>query len=277
MRVLVTGGGGWIGRAVQAQLEKRDHTCIVFDRAHDGGDVTHEARVHEAVEDVDHVIHLAGVLGTHELFADPVSAVDINVMGSLYVTQACAELDVGLTEITMPRVNPSLYAATKACAMDMAEAYRHNGDLRVSYVRAYNAYGPGQAYGGDHPQKIIPTFSRAGWLGDPLPVWGDGMLWVDLVHVDDVARMLVEAMAFGDGEVFDAGSGYVQTVMEVARKVIDITGGRSDIKHLPPRLGERRQSTSRDVAQGDGWGLLKGWRPVFDPDRFREAVESYRS
>jgi UDP-glucose 4-epimerase len=275
MRVLVTGGSGWIGRATAKVLETRGHEPVAFDR-HTGHDVRDEVQVKEAVDSVDHVIHLAGVLGTHELFDDPTGAVEANVLGALNVTLACSTFDVPLTEITMPRVNPSLYAATKACAMDIALAYKEAGRLRCSFVRAYNAYGPGQAYGGDHPQKIVPTFATKGWAGEPLPVWGDGSLWTDLVHVDDVARMLVEAMSFGNGEVFDAGSGYPQTVLEVARKVIDLTGGRSSIQHNPHRVGERRVSTEADVARGEGWELLSGWRPVFDPTLFAEAVESYR-
>lgn len=279
----MTGGSGWIGRATLRALEVQGHEGVPFDRStHPEADVTDRDAVYESIGEVEHVIHLAGVLGTHELFRDPHVAVQVNVLGSLNVTKACAEWEVGLTEITMPRVNPSLYAATKACAMDIAEAYRECCGLRVSYVRAYNAYGPGQAYGGDHPQKIVPTFSRAAWLGLPLPVWGSGDLICDLVHVDDVARMLVEATAFGDGQVFDAGTGYRQTVMQVAEEVLDVAfraGVRSkanSIDHLPPRRGERLRSTERDYAHGEGWELLRGWRPVFDLHRFREAVESYR-
>jgi UDP-glucose 4-epimerase len=187
MRVLVTGGSGWIGQATMRQLEKRGHTGVSFDRSH-GSDILDSISLERAVGNVDHVIHLAGVLGTHELFENPWGAVDINVVGSLNVTKACLDVGIGLTEITMPKVNPSLYAATKACAMDIAEAYRIAEGLSVSYVRAYNAYGPGQAYGGDHPQKIIPTFASRAWAGEPIPIWGEGLLWVDLVHVDDVAR-----------------------------------------------------------------------------------------
>jgi nucleoside-diphosphate-sugar epimerase len=160
--------------------------------------------------------------------------------------------------------------------MDIALAYTAAGKLRSSFVRAYNVYGPGQAYGGDHPQKIVPTFATRGWAGKPLPVWGDGYLLTDLVHVDDVARMLVEAMRFTDGEVFDAGTGYAQPVAVVADRVIELTGGRSKIDHLPPRPGERRESTDADFASGEGWDQLGGWHPVFDPERFAEAVESYR-
>lgn len=275
MRVLITGGSGWIGRATIDRLRLEGHEAFTFDRT-SGSDVTDTPLVYDAVGGVDHVIHLAGLLGTHELLDQAERAFQVNVLGSLHVTTACVKHGVGLTQITMPRVNPSLYAATKACAMDTSEAYRHSGDLHVSYVRAYNAYGPGQAYGGDHPTKIVPSFATKGWLGESLPVWGSGTLHVDLVHVDDVARMLVAAMKFGDGQVFDAGTGYVQTVLEIARDVIHITGGRSDIQHLPRRKGERLRSTGQDVAAGEGWDLLGGWHPVFDHDLFVAAVESYR-
>lgn len=283
MRVLVTGSSGWIGRATCAQLVRRGHTVASFDRR-DGRDISRPDDIGSAIAEVDHVIHLAGVLGTHELLSDPVGAVEINVLGSLHVTLACLEHDVGLTEITMPRVNPSLYAATKACAMDLAEAYRHAEKLRVSYVRAYNAYGPGQAQGGDHPQKIIPTFATRAWRAEPLPIWGTGLLLCDLVHVDDIARCLVEAMYFTDGQVFDAGTGYAQTVREVAARVLRVVeqaGGHrvalsSDIEWLAPRPGERETTTEADVARGAGWELLDGWHPTFDPRRFEEAVLSYR-
>jgi UDP-glucose 4-epimerase len=265
MRVLVTGSSGWIGRATCAQLVRRGHEAVSFDRSH-GADVTRHDDLSLAVSRVDHVIHLAGVLGTHELFSNPAEAVEI----------ACLEHDVGLTEITMPRVNPSLYAATKACAMDISEAYRHAEKLRVSYVRAYNAYGPGQAQGGDHPQKIIPTFATKAWRGEPLPIWGDGNLLCDLVHVEDVARMLVEAIHFTDGQVFDAGTSYGQTVCQVASRVLGITGSKAGIEFLEARPGERRSPTRDDVAHAEGWELLDGWHPIFDPRRFEEAVQSYR-
>lgn len=279
MRVLVTGGSGWIGQATCRALEARGHTPLVFDRAN-GLDVRDVAAVGEQVAQVEHVIHLAGVLGTHELFSSPERAVEANVLGALNVTLACVRSGIALTEITMPRVNPSLYAATKACAMDIALAYQAAGDLQCSFVRAYNAYGPGQAYGGDHPQKIIPTFASKAWAGESLPVWGAGELWTDLVHVDDVARMLVLAMDFRDGQVFDAGSGFPQTVNAVAERVINIVsdecGLSSTVEHMEPRKGERTHSTDADVASGEGWNLLDGWRPVFDPQRLSDAVMSYR-
>jgi UDP-glucose 4-epimerase len=278
-RVLVTGGSGWIGRATCGYLASLGYEPVPYDRT-SGHDILDRAELVAATADVDHVIHLAGVLGTHELFMNPDEAVSVNVAGSLNVVLACLEHDLALTEITMPRVNPSLYAATKACAMDIALAYVDAGMLRASFVRAFNAYGPGQAYGGDHPQKIVPTFASKAWAGEPLPVWGDGRLLTDLVHVDDVARCLVAGMGAPVGAVIDAGTGFGLPVLEVARMVMDIVeehgGPAGTVRLLPPRAGERRESTSADLASADGWRYLDGWRPQFERDRFTEAVLSYR-
>jgi UDP-glucose 4-epimerase len=273
-KVVVTGGSGWIGTAVCKELRKRRHQAIPFDKS-TGDDVTNVQQVDEAVRGSDHVIHLAGVLGTHELFDRPGTAVDVNVQGSLNVIQACDLYDVGLTKVIIPFVNPSIYAATHRCAYDLSEAYRKSKRLRVSYVRPFNAFGPGQAYGDGHPQKIIPTFAVAAWEGKPLPVWGDGSLWVDLVHVDDIARMFVDAIPFDKGEQFDAGTGVAHSVKEIAETVIKMTGSDSKIKHLAPRDGEREVSTVDDVADSSTWGQLD-WHPEFSWESLEETVLSYR-
>lgn len=273
MHVLVTGGRGWIGRHTCADLERRGHTVHPFDVT-DGADVRDDGWLDEHVAGCDAVIHLAGLLGTHELFDKPHAAVDVNVMGTLNVLEACRRRGASYVGIMMPQVNPSLYSATKGCGRAMAEAYHAAHGVPVSHVIAYNAYGPGQAHGSDHPQKIVPTFATSAWAGRPIPIWGDGKLYVDLVHVTDVARMLVDALDHGSCEVFDAGTGAAFTVATVAKMVQQVTGD-TGIEWLDPRPGERRKRTSDDYAKGRGWELLD-WRPKFDDHLLREAVESYR-
>lgn len=272
MKVLVTGGAGWIGSHVVAQLEAEGHDVKVFDHAF-GDDVRISWSIIQAVKGYDHVIHLAGVLGTHELFDRPAVAVNVNVTGTLNVLEACHRQGAGFVGISMPDVNPSIYAATKMCAHRLADAYLAAHGLPVSHVIAYNAYGPGQKIGPGHPRKIIPTFATAGWTGDPIEVWGDGRLTVDLVHVEDVARCLVDAMKFTAGEVIHAGTGHAHTVLHVAQRVQEWTGSRSEIVHLDPRSGERRKSTAKDVAPIDS---VLGWFPEFSWDRIRDTVETYR-
>jgi hypothetical protein len=96
-----------------------------------------------------------------------------------------------------------VYTATKVAATRLASAYHHTHGLPVSHVRAFNAFGPGQAHGPGHPQKIIPTFAVEAWAGRPIPIWGDGNQTVDLIHTSDLARMLVDAIDHGDDVTFD--------------------------------------------------------------------------
>jgi UDP-glucose 4-epimerase len=265
VRIAVTGAGGFIGRAVVRHLAARGIETVPFDLP------AHDVRHPLDLGGAGHVIHLAGVLGTSELFGQVAEAVAVNVGGTANVLAAALLAGAGYTGITMPPVFPSVYTATKTGARELERAYHHAG-LPTSRVRAFNAYGPGQKHGPGHPQKIVPTFAARAWAGQPIPIWGDGEQTVDLIHADDLARLLADAAAFGDDVTIDGGTGQAMTVNEVASMVLDITGSRAGIEYLPMRLGE---VPSKIAAEGEGWDRLD-WRPAFDPARFAAAVESYR-
>jgi UDP-glucose 4-epimerase len=270
MRIAVTGGSGFIGRATIAAAFRAEHQAWPFDASH-GGDVLGDL---SGLADADAVIHLAGVLGTAELFDDPHRAVDVNIHGTLNVLEWCRDHGAHYVGITMPPVFPSVYTATKLAADRLASAFHQAYSLPVSHVRAFNAYGPGQAHGPGHPQKILPTFAVEAWAGRPIPVWGSGSQLVDLVHADDVGAMLVAAVQYGgDDAVFDAGTGHPVSVLELARYTLDITGSRGGIRHLPMRRGEVETAIR---ASGDGWNRLI-WKPSLDWNRIADAIRSYRS
>jgi UDP-glucose 4-epimerase len=115
-------------------------------------------------------------------------------------------------------------------------------------------------------------FATEAWAGRPIPVWGDGTQTVDLVHADDVGRMLIEAVHHGDDAVFDAGTGIPVTVNELAHDVLRITGSSAGIKHLPMRPGEVPVEI---CAEGEGWDRLD-WSPKLDWSRVAETVWWYR-
>jgi UDP-glucose 4-epimerase len=190
----------------------------------------------------------------------------------LRILQWCRANGAGYVTITMPPAFPSVYTATKLCADRLASAWHLAYGVPVSRVRAFNAYGAGQKHGLDHPQKILPTFATEAWAGRPLPVWGDGEQTVDLVHVDDVGRMLVDACAHGDDPVFDAGTGTAVTVNELADFVLTHTRSKAGIQYLPMRAGE---IPTHIVATGDGWDRLD-WRPELDWGAIAAAIDSYR-
>jgi UDP-glucose 4-epimerase len=271
VRIAVTGGSGFIGRAVVTWAEGLGHTAYPFDRS-TGDDVLGDLG---NLKGADAVIHLAGMLGTSELFAEAEAAVQANVVGTLRVLEFCAQNDARYVGITMPDSSwANVYQATKLCANRFATAWHRSRGVPVSHVRAFNAYGPGQKHGPGHPQKILPTFATRAWAGLPLQVWGDGTQTVDLVHADDVARVLVAALAFGDDEIIDAGTGVAVTVNDVADFVNAFTGNKAGVEHLPMRPGETPNTSI--ISRGEGWHLLDGWRPGFFWARLVPTVESYR-
>lgn len=276
MKVLVTGGTGFIGSAVVKALRNHDHEATTFDRSL-GNDVLDADSCNEALKGKDAVIHLAGVLGTDELFDTVHNAIDVNIHGSVNIMEACIKNDAKYIGITMPPVFPSIYTATKVSSHRFALAYHHSYDLPVTHVEAYNVFGDGQAYGHGHPRKIIPSFSVEGWNNVPLKIWGDGEQTVDLVHVDDVANIFVDALnAPGKNDVIDAGTGEGWTVNQVAKFVLEVTESKSGVEHLPMRRGE---IPTKIVAAGKGWyypNKFVSQIPILSQVQLLKTIVSYR-
>jgi UDP-glucose 4-epimerase len=272
MRVLVTGGCGFLGSAVLAELARRGQLGWTYDRR-DGNDIGDLDRLTANLAPCDAVIHLAGVLGTHELFDAVPEAIAVNVAGTANVLEAARRAGARYVGTTMPTVFPSIYTATKLGAVALERAYHHTYGLAVSRVRAFNAYGPAQKHGPGHPQKILPTFATEAWAGRPIPIWGDGTQTVDLIHTDDLARLLVDCLEHGDDWTVDGGSGVALSVNEVADLVLEVTGSEAGVRYLPMRRGER---PTQVVATGQGWERLD-WRPTLDLNRVAEVVEAYRA
>lgn len=271
MKIAVTGGSGFIGLAVMAAGSVAGHEMMSFDRAN-GQDILGQLdQLHDFKP--DSIIHLAGVLGTHELFDTPAMAVDVNIHGTLRILESCRVLGAGYVGITMPPVFPSIYTATKLCTDHLATAYHQTYGVPVAKVRAFNAFGPGQKFGPGHPQKIIPTFAVHSWSRKPIPIWGDGEQTVDLIDVAQIARILIEATGVKDNVTIDAGSGVRATVNEVAAFVNGVTGSTVGVEYLPMRRGE---VPTEIVAQGEGWDRLS-FRPSLNDKFLEQTIWAYQS
>ena len=293
MKVLVTGGNGFIGRSVVNELRARDHEPVIFDRHQDDsqdveftlGDIRDATAVTEAVAHVDGVIHLAGVLGTQETIANPRPAAETNITGGLNVLEACTQYAVPLVNIAVGNwFEYSTYSVSKNTVERFATMYGRYRGTPVCSVRAYNAYGPGQSvaqpYGTSRVRKIIPSFVARALHDEPIQVYGDGSQIMDMIYVGDVARCLVTALENGPagGALYVAGTGRrtsVQTVAELVRAEVSRRGTAVNIENLPMRQGE----TPGSEVLADASKLVPGIRQdelITLEDGLRETVAYYR-
>lgn len=268
MKILISGGRGFIGAHTANAALEAGHEVSFWDRR-EGNDIMGDLT---NFPQVDAIIHLAGAIGTLELFSNVEKAIELNVIGSTRMMEKALEIGAAYVGILVPDVFPSIYCATKAASHRIGTALHKAKGLKVSHVRTFNAFGPGQGYGPGHPRKFMPTFSVAAWNNQPIPIWGDGTAKIDLVTARDVGRMLVDAVHYHDDQVFDAGSGTEVTVNDVAQFVLMRTGSTAGIAYEPMRIGE---TPTNVAAKGDGWDLL-GWQPEVTAQDLEAAVDWYK-
>lgn len=275
MRVLVTGGRGFIGGYVIDFLKERKIDIVVFDRlAREPikgtstflGDVRNFTSISEAVSISDGVIHLAGVLGTSETIKESRPAIETNIYGSLNVFTACRNYKVPCSYISVGNywMNNS-YSITKDTAERFAWMFNTEMGTKISVTRALNAYGPGQKQA--PVRKIMPNFVIPALLDSELIVYGGSQI-MDMVYVSDVADVLVRALLTDHGQFiykptrevnlapkFEVGTGRGTTVKEIAELVIAMVG-KGRIKYIPMRKGEPENS----VVKGNPETL----KPLYD-------------
>lgn len=251
MKVLVTGGAGFIGSHVIDQLHMDGHEAEVFDHRGRGvflGDIRDSTAVTEAMSHVDGFIHLAGILGTQECIKNPRPAIETNILGGLNVLEAASQYGVpGVCIGVGNHFMQNTYSITKSTVERLVKMYNKERGTRVNVVRAMNAYGPRQVpakpYGPSSVRKIAPSFICRALKNDPIEVYGDGMQISDMVYVTDVANALVRCLYHAakddviDGAV-EVGPEEHSTVVGVARLVKELTSSESEIVHLPRRPGE---------------------------------------
>jgi len=170
------------------------------------GDVTDASAVTEAAAHVEGIIHLAAVLGTQETISNPRPSAEINILGSLNVFEAAVQYDlpvvyVGVGNHWMRNHGGGSYTISKSCAEDFARMYHAHRGLKVTIVRPVNAYGPRQSvaapFGTSKVRKITPSFICRALSNSPIEVYGDGTQVSDMVHVTDVAKVMVKALGSG--------------------------------------------------------------------------------
>lgn len=288
MRLLVTGGAGFIGsNFVHYLLEETDHTVVTLDAltyagSRDNLDGTFESPRHEFVEgdirdadlvtdlvqQTDAVVNFAAESHVDRSIDSAAPFVSTNVSGTQTLLEAAQRADVDcFVQISTDEVygeildgeftendrltprNP--YAATKAGADLLASSYHTTYDLPIIITRSSNNYGPRQ-----HPEKLIPKLITNAAAGDPLPLYGDGSNVREWTYVRDNCRAIELLLREGSpGEIYNVGSGTELANLEVAKRVLDAIGASEDlIEFVDDRPGhDQRYALSTEKLTALGW------------------------
>lgn len=255
MKILVTGGHGFIGGHVVAALTKAGHTPLVLGRRDVGplrpaggfvlADIRDYESVAESISKIDRVIHLAALVGTERSIRMPEAFIETNVLGSINVFDACRFFGKPCVYASVGNSDdPNLYAISKSAAARLALMYNKEHGTRIIVTRIFNAYGAGQFVGVNG--RLVPSVLSAALRDRPIHVFGSGQKFDDFVDVRDVAQLLVTAVESDDIDPlksWDIGTGIRSSVAEVVETIRRLTGSSSEVVyvgHDRPGEGERR-------------------------------------
>lgn len=274
MRILVTGGAGFIGSNVAAELVRRGHEVTVLDDLSTGyesnlhglpvklvrGDVRSRDDVEAAMKGQEGVCHLAASVGNKRSIEDPRFDASVNVQGTINVLEAMRVCDVRRIVYSSsagifgePQREPvdeshpceplSPYGSTKLCAEKLCLAYMHLHGIRAVCLRYFNVFGEHQRY--DAYGNVIPIFATLVLAGRPLTIYGDGEQTRDFVHVADVARANAMAIEVESARgPINVGTGCRTRIADLARLMRDLGGCAVDVIHAPDRPGDVRHCTA---------------------------------
>ena len=285
-KVLVTGGAGFIGSHVVDGMLGEGYEVVVVDNLESGGrgNVNPDVPVVEmdlrdpALSQVfqehkpRYVCHLAAQASITKSIRGPLVDADANIIGSLNVLEECRKSGVEKVlfsssggamygePVTLPcdedhPVRPlSPYGAAKAAVELYLPIYRGLYGLKYSALRYANVYGPRQNPAGE--AGVVAIFAGRMLEGAPVFINGSGEQERDFVYVEDIARANVLALAAGDDEAFNLGSGVGTSVNEIFSRLSRLTGYGLESEHKPQPDGEvfKIVLNTEKVREGLGWG-----------------------
>jgi dTDP-glucose 4,6-dehydratase len=282
VRVLVTGGAGFIGSHFVRLLAEKGVDVVVLDKLTysgnaanlDGvehrflqGDIADSAAVAEAAAGCDAIVNFAAESHVDRSILESFDFVHTQVHGTQTLLEHVRATGVRFVQVSTDEVYGDLegggsateddplrpsspYSATKAGGDLLVLGYVRTHGVDASITRGANTYGPNQ-----YPEKFLPLFITNALDGQPLPVYGDGRQRREWLHVDDHCAAIERALSEGRaGEVYNVG-GDERENLELVRRILDLTGAdESLVRHVTDRPGhDRRYSIDDTKLRSLGW------------------------
>jgi len=272
MRILVTGGAGFIGSHLCERLVAEGHEVTAIDNLSTGnasnlislinsenftlieGSILDSATLNPLIKNAEYVFHLAAAVGVFNIVKNPLASLLTNIRGTENVLEAAYETKTPVfltssSEVYGKNISDSLkesddrilgtpvtlrwsYSEAKAIDESLAYAYFIEKQLETRIVRFFNTVGPRQL--GAYGM-VVPRFVRAALSNNPITIYGDGNQTRCFAHVYDVVDAVV-ALAFSAntlGKVVNIGNNDEISINALARKIIDETESKSDIVYVP--------------------------------------------
>ena len=316
MKYLITGGAGFIGSYLAEKLIVRGDQVIVFDNLSTGsasnlsgikekikyeqGNILDKAAINRLVSESDFVVHLAAALGVFNIVNKPLESLKTNLQGSEVVLEACDKYrkpvliastseiygkndKVPLNEeddrvIGHPLKSRWSYSEAKAVDESLAYFYYLENKLPIRIVRFFNTVGPRQV---GHYGMVVPRFVSAALKNETLSVYGSGDQIRCFCHVDDAVRALLLVMDSDKavGEVFNVGNNQQITIMELAKKVIELTGSSSTIEKIAYEKAypEGFEDMQRRVPDISKIKQVLGWSPEINLEQIIKDIAAFNS
>ncbi len=269
MRVLVTGGAGFIGSHLADALIARGDNVVALDNFSTGstanikhitknfeiidGDIRNADLINDTIKDVDLVFHMAAALGVNTILESPLESISTNIAGSEVVLTAAANhkkriLIASTSEIYgknpkqplnetddrvvgSPRKIRWSYSDAKAIEEAMAFSFNQEKGLKVTTARLFNTVGPRQSA---HYGMVVPRFVKSALKNEPINVYGDGTQSRVFCHVHDAIEALLALVGTDKtiNEVYNVGGTGEITIKELADQVIKETKSSSSIEYI---------------------------------------------
>ena len=290
MKILVTGGAGFIGSHVVDAYVELGHEVLIVDDLSTGRprNLNPKARFHEldirspevqaliVGERPDVINHHAAQIDVRKSVADPVDDLSRNIAGSVNLIEAARVASIGKfiyvssggaiygepEILPCPEDHPikplSPYGVSKHTVEHYLELYAALYGLRYTTLRYANVYGPRQDPHGE--AGVVAIFTDRTLNGEPLTIYGDGSIERDFVYAGDVKRANVLALERGDGLAINIGTGVLTSVNEVFEQLRGATGYTRAPMYAAPKAGDlQRNSLSIELA-----ARALGWKPETD-------------